>query len=69
MLKVVVVNPPTEEQKEQMYRALEALYEEGETKDEIQYGQSNEKFRLLNNVGSNGKWLQLHICTNDREVV
>jgi hypothetical protein len=38
MLKVVVVNPPTEEQKEQMYRALEALYEEGETKDEIQYG-------------------------------
>ena len=68
MLKVVVVNPPTEEQKEQIYRALENLYE-GETKDEIQYGQSNAKFRLLNNVGSNGKWLQLHICTNDREVV
>ena len=41
MLKVVVVNPPTEEQKEQMYRALETLYEEGEdedAKDEVQYG-------------------------------
>ena len=41
MLKVVVVNPPTEEQKEQMYRALEPLYEEGEdedAKDEVQYG-------------------------------
>ena len=37
MLKVVVVNPPTEEQKEQIYKALENLYE-GETKDEIQYG-------------------------------
>ena len=69
MLKVVVVNPPTEEQKEQMYKALEALYEEGETKDEIQYGQSNEKFGLLNNVGSDDVRLQLHICTNDREVV
>ena len=69
MLKVVVVNPPTEEQKEQMYRALEALYEEGETKDEIQYGQSNAKFRLLNNVYSDDVGLQLHICTNDREVV
>lgn len=34
MLKVVVVNPPTEEQKEQIYKALENLYEE-ETKDEI----------------------------------
>jgi hypothetical protein len=33
MLKVVVENPPTEEQKEQMYRALEMLYEEGETED------------------------------------
>ena len=69
MLKVVVVNPPTEEQKEQIYRALEALYEEGETKDEIQYGQSDEKFRLLNNVFNNDVVLQLHICTNDREVV
>ena len=69
MLKVVVVNPPTEEQKEQMYRALEALYEEGETKDEIQYGQGNAKFRLLNNVYSDDVRLQLHICTNDREVV
>ena len=28
MLKVVVVNPPTEEQKEQMYKNLEKLYEE-----------------------------------------
>ena len=69
MLKVVVVNPPTEEQKEQMYRALEALYEEGETKDEIQYGQSNAKFRLFNNVSRYDGWIQLHICTNDREVV
>ena len=68
MLKVVVVNPPTEEQKEQIYRALENLYE-GETKDEIQYGQSNEKFGLLNNVYSDDVRLQLHICTNDREVV
>lgn len=28
MLKVVVVNPPTEEQKEQIYKNLENLYEE-----------------------------------------
>lgn len=28
MLKVVVVNPPTEEQKEQIYNNLENLYEE-----------------------------------------
>ena len=28
MLKVVVVNPPSEEQKEQMYKNLEKLYEE-----------------------------------------
>ena len=28
MLKVVVVNPPTEEQKEQIYKNLEKLYEE-----------------------------------------
>ena len=28
MLKVVVVNPPTEEQKEQIYNNLEKLYEE-----------------------------------------
>ena len=69
MLKVVVVNPPTEEQKEQMYRALEALYEEGETKDEIQYGQSNEEFRLFNFINNNDVGIQLHICTNDREVV
>jgi hypothetical protein len=30
MLKVVVVNPPTEEQKEQIYKALENLYERSE---------------------------------------
>ena len=34
MLRVVVVNPPSEEQKDQIYKALENLYE-GETKDEI----------------------------------
>ena len=68
MLKVVVVNPPTEEQKEQIYRALENLYE-GETKDEIQYGQSDEKLRVFNNVGGNSSDVQLRICTNDREVV
>ena len=68
MLKVVVVNPPTEEQKEQIYRALENLYE-GETKDEIQYGQSNEEFRLFNFINNNDVGIQLHICTNDREVV
>ena len=28
MLKVVVVNPPTAEQKEQIYKKLEQLYEE-----------------------------------------
>lgn len=28
MLKVIVVNPPTDEQKEQMYRNLEKLFEE-----------------------------------------
>ena len=28
MLKVVVVNPPTEEQKEQIYKNLDKLYEE-----------------------------------------
>ena len=28
MLKIVVVNPPTEEQKEQIYNNLEKLYEE-----------------------------------------
>lgn len=28
MLKVVVVNPPTEEQKEQIYNNLEKLYKE-----------------------------------------
>ena len=27
-LKVIVMNPPTEEQKEQMYKNLEKLYEE-----------------------------------------
>ena len=68
MLKVIVVNPPTEEQKEQIYKALENLYE-GETKDEVQYGQSNEKLRLFNNASRNDGWIQLHICTNDREVV
>lgn len=28
MLKVIVMNPPTEEQKEQIYKNLEKLYEE-----------------------------------------